>query len=675
MSGFPSELYCLDADEFSDLYQRFGGDKTEGSASEHKGCKLQPKVDIVATLVQAELQGHPFEFRRRTQNSELWLLYHNLHGQPCLIAGHVHQDHARQPEQCAFVIDEKKRLIRHTCFDSDCRDADGSKTRLALTALGLDPDQLLVARTATVSLTGDELVMSDGNLTRQLERAEEALSAEAARCFKRGPDLVMPVMEEKLEQVKGLSRDPHMLRIQPLSIQGVIRHLDKNVRCVVGSDKGYRRATPPEHFAKQILDRVKSGEPVPYRQLIAVTQSPTMLADGTLLDKPGYQDGVLYDVKDEVFPPIPAAPTKEDAIAALRKFDQVFCKFPFVSDNGEPWDKTSSYGAVLAAILSLVGRNAFPLAPLFTADATVPGAGKSKAIEAITVSAVGHRPTTCSFENEEEFAKLIVPLLQEGDRSIMIDNVDHALRGARLCSTLTSPTRSERILGKSAKVPLINRAVFFATGNNLTLEGDITRRALQIKLDPKCEFPEKRHFDFEPVTLAAEMYPQLVVAALTAVKAYLLAGKPDVLKRPLLGSFEEWDSLICGTLVWCGYADPVETQAYVSGSDPERDRIRELLTTWAATIHEPVTLRHVQSGENYVAVRNLLCANERDWDGNKVKWRLNKMLGRIVNGMCLRSRTSSQLRRVYWVELTDGQAQPTLDQADSQLTTTEDAPF
>ena len=38
-----------------------------------------------------------------------------------------------------------------------------------------------------------------------------------------------------------------------------------------------------------------------------------------------------------------------------------------------------------------------------------------------------------------------------------------------------------------------------ATGNNLVLVGDMTRRALLCRLDPERERPELRRFDSDPV--------------------------------------------------------------------------------------------------------------------------------------------------------------------------------
>jgi putative DNA primase/helicase len=139
-------------------------------------------------------------------------------------------------------------------------------------------------------------------------------------------------------------------------------------------------------------------------------------------------------------------------------------------------------------------------------------------------------------------------LLQAGDRVVLIDNVEgQSLCSAKLAMCLTQIKTRHRILGHTAEMRCENRAVFIATGNNLTFKGDLAkRRALMISLDPNCENPDRNTFDFDPVARARELYPQLVVAGLTALHAFILAGMPRTqMKRDeTLGSFEAWEKLV-----------------------------------------------------------------------------------------------------------------------------------
>lgn len=62
---------------------------------------------------------------------------------------------------------------------------------------------------------------------------------------------------------------------------------------------------------------------------------------------------------------------------------------------------------------------------------------------------------------------------------------------------------------------------------------------------------------------------RLLPAALTLLRAYEVAGRPDQGLRPW-GSYESWSDLVRGALVWMGMPDPAETrEGLESAADPE----------------------------------------------------------------------------------------------------------
>jgi hypothetical protein len=85
--------------------------------------------------------------------------------------------------------------------------------------------------------------------------------------------------------------------------------------------------------------------------------------------------------------------------------------------------------------------------------------------------------------------------------------------------------------------------MFFATGNNLRIAGDMTRRVLLCSIDSGEERPELRAFTFNPLQMAKDNRPKYLAAALTILRAYIVAGKPVKL-RPL-ASFEQWSGGHC----------------------------------------------------------------------------------------------------------------------------------
>jgi hypothetical protein len=499
-------------------------------------------------------------------------------------------------------------------------------------------------------LDGTELVIAHEALNDTVLKAEALLAGKhELRYFRRGSDLVKPVQHNK-KDVTGLGRDKESVVVQPVTNYTIVRDVSLHAKCVKANGKP---TSFNANLAEHLLDRVRC-EPTDYRVLDMVTTSPVLLPDGTILDRPGHKCGVLFVGGGADYGIVPDQPTKDDAKKALQKFDAIYHGFPFVKNDGEDWRQTSGYATTLAAILSIVARPALPTIPMITANATSRGTGKTKLIEAAVQAAVGCKPTVVSFHNEDEFSKTLVPLLREGDRTTLIDNVSIPLSGDMLCSVLTSEEHRARILGQSEQVRLLNRSVFFATGNNLAIQGDLTRRALQVRLDADCEHPERRRFDFDPVIRAGKMHPELCIAALKALRAYLLAGKPDVLSRPALGSFEEWDRLVCGCLIWCGYADPVMTQSAVEESDPELEANLELLSVWHDSFREPVSVGTIGSS-TLNPVKELLAGGE-GWNAKAIGKRLRTLQDRVIGGYKLQGKINKGVR--LWKVTKNGKINP-----------------
>jgi putative DNA primase/helicase len=135
---------------------------------------------------------------------------------------------------------------------------------------------------------------------------------------------------------------------------------------------------------------------------------------------------------------------------------------------------------------------------------------------------------------------------------------------------------------------MLSNAFVSATGNNLVLVGDMTRRALLCSLDPKCERPELREFDRDVVDIAKEDRTKYVVAVLTVLRAYYVAGRSK--QRPPLGSFGKWSRLVRDAMLWLGEADPVDTVETVRTLDPKLNAIRAVVEQWREVVGEiPVT--------------------------------------------------------------------------------------
>jgi hypothetical protein len=340
----------------------------------------------------------------------------------------------------------------------------------------------------------------------------------------------------------------------------------------------------PMWIVKTLKDR-KGGLRFPV--LAGVVHAPVLRGDGSVLTEAGYDPatGLLFDPLGVEFPPVPDHPTRDDAMKALGELAAIVKDFPFVTP--------AHRSVALSGLLTSVCRRALATAPLHAFSAPIRGSGKSKLVDIASVIATGlEAPVVAAGATEEELEKRLVALLLEGRPLITIDNCSRALGGDFLCQILTQATVKPRILGKSETPTCSTGALVMATGNNFVAVGDLERRTIVCKLDPKCEAPETRVFSFEPVAVAKERRPALVVAALTVLRAYHVAGRPG---RPdPLGSFEDWSNLVRGSLMWLGEADPVGTMAEVRASDPTTAQLRQVMAAWSDTFgREGVTVSQV----------------------------------------------------------------------------------
>jgi putative DNA primase/helicase len=188
-------------------------------------------------------------------------------------------------------------------------------------------------------------------------------------------------------------------------------------------------------------------------------------------------------------------------------------------------------------------------------------------------------------KDEEEFEKRLASHLIDGDRYINIDNCEHPIGGEKLNSALTERWVSIRILGKNINSPrVLNTALITANGNNLSIYGDVTRRALQIGLHSPVERPELETFEKEdPIIRAKRERPQLVSDALTVLRAFVVAGRPYESQAPL-GSFEEWSGWVRDCLIWLGKADPCKTMERIRKEDPKRRGLATVIREWDKVI-------------------------------------------------------------------------------------------
>ena len=169
---------------------------------------------------------------------------------------------------------------------------------------------------------------------------------------------------------------------------------------------------------------------------------------------------------------------------------------------------------------------------------------------------------------------------------VLFDNsaTGAAIGGACLDAALTATTYSGRVLGISkfvADVPLA--ATFYVTGNNIALKGDTLRRVVLSRLETIEDHPEERDGFAVPDLIGSVRARRgaLAVAALTILRAYIVAGRPiPDPKPPPMGGFEAWANLVRRAVHWVMGHDPLATKGEAKSTDKVAVQLPVLIEGW-----------------------------------------------------------------------------------------------
>ena len=432
-------------------------------------------------------------------------------------------------------------------------------------------------------------VVMDGNLIEMIDKTEAELPERMAGVYVRGGNLVRAV---KSEVPAAHGRKTDVVRMGALnadSLREVMgrymtwrKAVTKEIKAEDGAKKlvtTYRKCDAPLPVAKALLAPGR-GSKLP--ELAGVINCPTLRQDGSILDQPGYDDvtGLLVVDPPKLPDSMPKNPTKSDAEAALLELNGLLDEFPWVT----PEDRSAG----LSLLMSPICRPTMDAAPLHAITAPSAGSGKSLLTDIACAILTGDRaPVTSSGWSVEEMEKRLTGPLLDGAAFIALDNLDKfPIAGDFLCQATERPRLSLRALGSTGNRDIVNRSFIAATGINIVVNGDMLRRTLLIRLDPNMEQPETRKFKVDPLAKVINDRPRYIAAALTIVRAYILAGRPN--KCDPLGSFSQWSDNVRSALVWLGQADPLKTMEEARKGDDKLNAFADFMSSWWAATGKAV---------------------------------------------------------------------------------------
>lgn len=500
-------------------------------------------------------------------------------------------------------------------------------------------------------------------------RTQKMLIGARVPFYQRAGDLVRPIIRTVKAAHGRLTKTAQLKSIVPVFMRDTMcRHaqwerFDQRTR-------DWLKTMAPLNVALTLLGRDGVWG---FPEIVGVIATPTMRPDGSLLVKQGYDPATrLLLIEPPTMPEIPDQPTRDDALRALALLEELVSESPF--------DDEPSKSVALSGLITPVVRGAFPVAPMHVSSAPVAGSGKSFLWDMVAAISTGQqRIPVIAAGNVEETEKRLVGVILSGQPLISIDNVNGELKGDFLCQAIEQHILDIRPLGRSEIARIETGGVtIFATGNNITIVGDLCRRTITSRLDAELENPQLRQFKNNPIQRILDDRGAYIAACLTICRAYIVAGRPGLLPR--LASFEGWSDTVRSALVWLGKADAIETMESIRAEDPQRVVLSDLLHAWAhdhgtgpgsdvtlAVIIEKALKTKKMGGQQTdefqfpdlnSAVRAAAFSFEGKSFGSKLdpltfgSWCKGKK-GRIVDGLRLANKRSSRGdAATWWVEKT-----------------------
>lgn len=439
-------------------------------------------------------------------------------------------------------------------------------------------------------------ILADTDATRITQEAITALKRRGG-IYQRSGILVEPRLDPA-RKLKGLLRPAEELKMVEIHIHRMRSLLAEACRFFIEKKDEQVDVHVPEWLPGDVVYRPDwPGIPV----VESLSENPTLRADGTIHDTPGYDSntGNYFSADGVVFQKILDQPTIEDAKRAFNTLMDPFCDFPFVAD----YDKS----VACAIVLTMLARNAIAgPTPPFVIQTSTPRTGKDLLTDVLTIIGTGRQTPGRSLpDNDVEFTKLLLSLGISSARVVSFGNCEGLIGSPALSHAVTRELIGDRLLGANRDVTVALRPVWLFNGNNPYFRSDFGPRVILLTMDAEMEDPQARSgWKHDPLlSYVKRERPRLVAAGLTILRAYCVAGKPKH-GRSKRGSFESWDDLIRGALIWLGAADPCAGVVNVrTMADADLDKLRALLSAWRDAFKDrAITLAEVVEASRAVAM-------------------------------------------------------------------------
>jgi len=416
---------------------------------------------------------------------------------------------------------------------------------------------------------GDKRIirLGDGNLTDVHWRAaQEALLAAQCPVYVRAGSLVQPLWD--WERIGGGNKQEvlsaKLVKYNVPRLTDVLSHRAAIFQKFNEKKNRWVNVDPP----KKVVETLIEAHYWRFPKISGIVTAPTMRPDGSLITELGYDEATqlwYMPAGDIQLPPI--GRTKAEAQAALKLLQVLISECAFV----EGVDRS----VALAAIMTVVLRGAFEVAPLFFFHKPEAGTGASYLTKIIATVSLGREavPLNAS-EDKKELPKELSAAAYEAKPILNLNNLTFDLESALLSQMITERFVDIRPFGKNTETVRCDcrGMTVLANGNNVRVVGELVRRAMTCRMDAKMERPETRQYKLDPIAMIQRERGKYLAAIFTMVRAYMnYDGK---LQYEKINGLEGWSRFVQQPLIYLGEADPARSQEDARARDPERGALR-----------------------------------------------------------------------------------------------------
>lgn len=313
-------------------------------------------------------------------------------------------------------------------------------------------------------------------------------------------------------------------------------------------------------------------------ELTGVVGTPTLRPDGSLIQECGYDraTGLFYGPAVKVA----AIPDQisEDQVRRSREFvfSKVFGEFC--------WSSHADFANYLALLLSPMLRPYIKTTtPFGMVTATTKGSGKTNLTDAIGLL-YGQTSQVMPGRTEELQKKVTSILAGNSSPVVVFDNLKEGstVSSEILATLITKHKWDDRMLGASRNIEATNDRLWLATGNGLTVGGDMASRTVLVRLDPRMEKPELRKFEmgqFSDWIAEQGNREELLWHLLILVQSWVKAGA-EIDESHVMRGFTKWAQVMGGLLKFHGVTGFLANADDLAARDTDAEEWGVFLAKW-----------------------------------------------------------------------------------------------